>query len=468
MTDTRLNPQPYRGPSGESPADEDLCYILSIPNELLSEILLRVVETETPVWAEHVRTEVLFEQNWPPPSSPVLVLRAVCRQFRETINHFPFWYQDSFNPLDLLPEWPGIRPKYGDNFLNSLVDDQNLTTRLGLKSRWEFHTLQAFLTALDRIPAFRHTVKSIIFKSVCDDPENVLIPHQSNLNIALRHLSFCYSLKSLEIHAGESACHLNLISEFFPTLQELVIYDSDNIRGGLQNLNQLRRLELHTYPLINPSQTLPFFFPVSSANSLTELSIHSSPYAPIFYSPQDISPFVNLTVINFLPLSLSACDFLIDSQLQSLRSFHARVWPTLDIAPSVLLRVFSSASLRSITDLKFRIQTSNQASLLRMRPFIGAIATNLRQLEYMDMDMGLDSDWCWLFSELSNLKVLKWTIRNKDEAFRGPAGFWPDDIFSEVFSGFTEKPSIEVVAEYSEEYWQREEEEYEAYLNGMA
>jgi len=85
--------------------------------------------------------------------------------------------------------------------------------------------------------------------------------------------------------------------------------------------------------------------------------------------------------------------------------------------------VFSSRSLRVIADLKFRIEMS----LLEMRPVIRDIA-ELRRLEHIDIDMGMDTDGvCYLL-----LKVLKWTIRNKDEAFRGVEEVSVKDLFAVI------------------------------------
>src|SRR5271155_1571143 len=102
MTDAIDNLRPH-APTTESRTDETPCYILALPVEILSEILRSVVEAESPEWVARVQSVILFEPSRTPPS-PVIILRAVCRQFRETIDHLQFWYQDNFDPLDLLPD----------------------------------------------------------------------------------------------------------------------------------------------------------------------------------------------------------------------------------------------------------------------------------------------------------------------------------------------------------------------------
>ena len=93
-----------------------------------------------------------------------------------------------------------------------------------------------------------------------------------------------------------------------------------------------------------------------------------------------------------------------------------------------------------------------------MAPMIKAIATKLISLQSLDMEMGMDTKWCYWFSNLVRLKKLKWTVRHMDEAFiplaigSGENRAYPEETFLKVFESFDESPCVTIELKWTERF----------------
>jgi len=101
---------------------DDRCFILNLPNELLSEILSHVLP---------YKCIGLTPSTKKVSQSPFHSVRAVCRQFRVTVAELPFWCLPDFDILELKPHFV-----QKVDFLRSLFTDRDITNALQRRTEW--------------------------------------------------------------------------------------------------------------------------------------------------------------------------------------------------------------------------------------------------------------------------------------------------------------------------------------------
>src|SRR5271154_2683444 len=86
---------------------EDHCYILKLPNEVLSNILSNVILPPHSLFLLRVHENKISD-------SPFHSVRSVCRHFRAIVAELPFWYDPSF---DIGKFKPAVRKPEPDDFV---------------------------------------------------------------------------------------------------------------------------------------------------------------------------------------------------------------------------------------------------------------------------------------------------------------------------------------------------------------
>src|SRR5271155_3889705 len=100
----------------------DDCFILNLPNELLSDTLSRVL-SNTRILFVH-RTKKIVD-------SPFHSIHSVCRQFRAMVADLPFWYAPDFHILKSKP-----RSVKDVDFLRDLFTDCHIIGTLQRRTDW--------------------------------------------------------------------------------------------------------------------------------------------------------------------------------------------------------------------------------------------------------------------------------------------------------------------------------------------
>lgn len=447
--------------------------IMTLPNELLREILSNVLaQPEHPTCRGELPTN-LFDDDARPDPTPALTIRSVCHRFRAIANELPFWYDGDFDLLKLLPEYRGPNSDIQDEkFLQALFTDDHLVECLRRKTQWKFRHLPSLYVVMERVPSFQQFVTAVTLRTFWDDSvKNPLLT--SSLDVAIQQLATCSRLTSLKIEYSDSLLSLDLISRYCPSLSDVIIHaDASTVRGTLENLSCVRRLDYEFVPYAeHPAH---FLFPLNSAKSLTTLMIRVRPSSADAYDTTGLDVFVNLTSLHIDPLYPSVCDFILRSRLK-LTTFKTIV-DTAEVTMRRVAAVLSSPSLQTVQNISLKIETENEERLNDLQQIIYVVTTKLLSIRDCEFEMGLDLRWCQQFSRLLSLKTVVWKVRFVDKAFRCLNSeldeAWLDKeeyaemAFSAAFAKFPEKPHVQIELVYSQDYWDdvaaAEEEMYEA------
>src|SRR5271170_2521931 len=127
---------------------DSTAYIYRLPNELLHLIFsfLFVLSENVPF------------PNGADPSfyvNPVVVVRWVCKWFREIASQHPIWLEDSRSDLsDFIPFSSGEFIKSRGKFLETLLDDDDLCSCLRRREDWEFGASADFFAVFNEKKTF--------------------------------------------------------------------------------------------------------------------------------------------------------------------------------------------------------------------------------------------------------------------------------------------------------------------------
>ena len=442
--------------------------ILSLPNEILLQILSIVLDHPNhPSDQDEFPTDI-FRQHPKPAPTPTLVIRAVCRTFRAISNELPFWIDPAFDFTNLLSRH-NVSTSHQQTFLKSLFSDTHLVQRLQKRTHWEFRNRENLLAVLECIPSFPQCALSVNLSAFLDDILKYGNKRSSALNLGIQDLAVCSYLTSLEVQVYCGILDLSLIPQSCPSLSNLVLLCETTdliLRGSLENLASLRRLELDLTPNIYaPSLRL---FPVNSANILTTLVIGVRPRSgPDPYNINILDTFINLTSLHFEPLSSQICKFILRSSL-NLTTFYATVDSALDVTNEMVVDILSSYSVRQVQNITLKIPTNSQQDLSGIQQIIHAITSKLLRVHRCELQMGLDLNWCYQFANLVYLKTFIYKIQYVDTAFRflngnidsdyHGQGSPAEEAFQMAFAHFPEKPRIVIQEIYSLGHWNQVDE----------
>jgi hypothetical protein len=183
---------------------EHCCFILKLPNEILSKTLSHVLPYNG----------INFTCPYKKVSdSPFHSVRAVCRQFRCIVAELPFWCLPDFNILKLKP-----RSIEDVDFLHDLFRDHDIVKTLQRRTDWTGLTIGELEVLVNIIPLFRENTKSIHVQFVDEPPT---WPPQSlpQFDIAVTTLKTCRNLTSLSLYHVFDYVNLDAITEEFPSLE---------------------------------------------------------------------------------------------------------------------------------------------------------------------------------------------------------------------------------------------------------
>jgi hypothetical protein len=439
------------------------CPILNLPNEILRHILsiylvrprhhgVRLLTDDKPIYEYH---------------APAMTIRVVCRRFRAVADELPFWYDDDFDLLDLLPRryFANVRSSSEEeSFLKILFADNHLVETLQYKTHWTFRSLGSLSAVLECIPSFSQSTTSV--KLYPFYKKDFRRRHHGGGGMsqvavspepAFQQLAVCHRLTSLKFGCFQLRGRLDLdvLSNSCPFLTTLAIQtDFTTVPSGtLARLSNVRQFRLHA----DYSPVLMPLFPTSSANLLEDLSIITSLHRASQWPPSVINTFVNLTSLWIDPLTPEICEFLTHSRLNLIR-FTTTVEKRYEISMESLSHALLAECLRKVETLRLTVGTIDKHAVTTLQPVVDVITTKLLSIRHCVLEMGLDLRWCTQFGSLHVLEQLVWVI--VDDAIHGfgPDVFARSKVGEIVFSGFEEfvkKPRILLEVGYTKYYLAR-------------
>jgi hypothetical protein len=389
------------------------CYILSIPNEVLS----RIFEYVGPFYTVSNRFLPFSAKDHNERYNEIFPLRSVCRTFRAIVNELPFWCNEDLDLINL------VSPKVFEKnstfnvsphfFLKVLLADKHLRHQLSKRRSWWFSREE-----------------SLCFQSILYFDLSFLAPLESiTITDGLwRHfedkkwLQHCSRLQCLQIADEQGRVDMNSISLACPTLTTIRLHGVYTFDGTLNGFSRLARLDfrLRTWPIRRDPTPPGLSFPF--ANTLTRLSIALHPQPGSIPRIIGLDAFVNLTTFCVSPLTSNVCDCISDATLQ-LHNFCAIVLPFDEFVPlDKVSKMFYSPSLRNLKQLRFAIEETVEPRYLELNPtaVIGAISS-LSFLQHLVIALHFRSDWVDgnLFAPFRNLRSLTWHNSSVEHLF-----FW--------------------------------------------
>lgn len=429
------------------------------PNELYfmpPELLFMIFDLFAPVSIDH--SERL--ECW----RVLLQLRATCHRFRSIVNELPFWVDDEFKLIEMIPirGFPNPRDKYKAQLLRLLFQDKQLVRSLGRRTNWHFTANGTLRTIIDCIPSFLRS-KSVTFYPPLLEPRHVL--DILWINEAIFALEPLKSLTTLTIDQTFriDLCLINMLS---PSLRDIKITHSRLFLGTLGGLSSLESVFICGCSAIPqlPRHSL-LFVPSTSAACLTRLSlifgtnccgIDDEPYL-LKESYDGLAAFFNLKSFYIHPMTDSLCDFLTRTsiELDELRTTVIKKHGTATLTE--IINLFKNRSLRRISSLCLAVQ-DNDDWRSSYQSMVECITMRLRGIKEIVLGMGMDVAWLPMFCNLENLRRLTWYVPGDDSTAKMPNDWdilaidnWQDqfmwkgrDFIPEFLSGFEEIPKVKV------------------------
>ena len=304
-------------------AKEDFCEpapILRLPVEIITAIIYLVLGRN------HLATE---RSNYLT-LLDLTKLRSVSRYFRHVINDLLFWFH-----LDLFFTGRNLHDhtKYYQ-LCDALLDDKQFASAVGRRDLWRFSHFRYLDLACKKIPSFHENVTHVHL--------DFAFSEENDLTAALELLVGCNRLTALELNPAETGAFrqdLTVICKLLPSLQNLDIR-GDPLFMPCGTLSELTQLRHFTFALVDhsiKSSDAINFLPLSSATSLTSLSIIGSIFTEVDIN--QLETFKNLSALRFLHNFVDvACDFMIRTNLR-LEKFDVYVYEHL-INPTKLVSMF--------------------------------------------------------------------------------------------------------------------------------
>ena len=301
----------------------DVSTINSFPNEILCEIFSHLNLSDRVQY---------YNRGWRNVAQ-ILVLRSICRRFRDIANQLEFWHQDAFEFRTLMDpgRMPGTKSQreslhskpfnrefyitaYHNEeeefFIRTLLADDNLVPQFARKKSWTFYGYRSFNTVIECLPTFATNTTEITFSTFEYDisMESINLPgfkiRPSRLSLAIRKLSICPQLTALTIAWTNVDVCLECVSQNCRNLKSLKVIEdtchANHIFEGPDNLpaepGVLAEFQMMMCPWTERDQYL-----------ITEdtVAIFSSPY---------LSTLVNLSVEYHAELNLrqNSCEEVLD------------------------------------------------------------------------------------------------------------------------------------------------------------
>ena len=444
----------------------------SNPHNSIHHILNLVWDYEDPVVCYHSNDKDYSVTQW-------LILRSVCRRFRDITLHLDFWYEDDFQFTELMASYyehgRGRPEEELLEFLDVLFLDKSLVNALGRrKTEWMFNSLDILGLIMQRIPLFKRNARVIHLGSIEEEEEDSDSSSYTSLDRAFEWLRECSHVTTLIIQS-EYRVDLTGIAVSFPFLKTLICSPTDHFHGSLdlgppgQHIHRLRKLLLDLEgPHVGKFR---HWLPLESAETLTELSLNCGPNVHIsFFDIPSLDLFRNLKSLSIRPLSSPLSDFLVRSQAR-LETFNTTLSRLVPI--DVVRAMFQAPCLKTVkqfglSNLHERYMSSHNdyweaaPSTAEMRAAeLGAIeqfwslvldefTSMLHCVEQLKLELPLHIECCAYFSRMRNLKLLDWDLGLLSHMDLGVAMFDGNHrekvyrALETAFAAFVEKPRLKV------------------------
>ena len=422
-------------------------FILSIPNEILHHILSFLPDLSRDEPFVHYKSDGKDYRV-----AQMLVPRSVCRKFRDITPKLDFWYDPDFLFADLAtPESVGsfMRPYYEQQFLKALFSDADLVDSLGRrKTDWRFESLEGVLAVIEYVPLFTENARTIYLEIVDSDDADIRDPEMepTTLEIVMDILSQCEHVTTLNIRLGDNV-NLDELAEAFPTLEVLNCSETNSYSGSLQELGRLRKLYLGCWD--DDVSTALSFLPLSSAETLTELTLDCRNTDNSVFDTDSLDAFVNLKSLNVGPLCDSICDFIIRTKIR-LNVFETSL--IRQLAPmDKFSNMLRAECLRDLKEFGLSNRHDDNSDRLVTRRYwshvFDVFTSILLSVEEIQLEAPLHLQCCQYFARMVNLKLLNWD-GTTNPVFGCVRASPPEEqikrALDTAFTNFREKPQFAV------------------------
>jgi hypothetical protein len=424
------------------------CPILTLPNEILHEILEYVVAPLFPYHYDWLAQHSHFNR--------ISKIRTVCRRFRENANELSFWYKEDFDFVNLISlckkldklrfnPWAGA----GDilhshkEFLKTILADHHLVRVLERRRTWHFDSLVSFQSINDLVPSFFFNTVTVVLKGIypyvdaklgvilADNPSNqhglprieVEYRHYrldlqpktlSPMTFFFINISHFRLLHSLHLYGpretfARGPLDLGLLAQFCPLLKNLRLRDMNEYHGNMLGLSRLKDFcILHSPP--GNQLTVDAIVPTDSAKSLNRLSIiHDA--SPLTWPTLFLLLFPNLTSLCLWDATSDICEAVGRSHFR-LTEFRIKFLALSAIGMLQVVEMLSARSVRKLRLLRMMVGDDFDVNPTQRPDYAQLVQaiSNLHSLEDIWMSMALDLSWCQQLATLVSLKILVWSF----------------------------------------------------------
>jgi len=311
--------------------------------------------------------------------------------------------------------------------MRALLDNVNFARCLERKKDWRFQKIEILLAVVMSGHWFKQTA------------EAVRLDESIDVNTALKALSLCRQIKTLDLRCRWRKAHLTLIGRNFPNLEQLNLYGIDEYLGSLAELKTLRRLAIKSY---DPSEgKWAALTPLGSVSTLRSLNCQETGSLP-----SSLDNFRNLAHLRCAQLTEKIVTQLRNLANIKLHSLAVDVYYREDI--KYFRHLWDAGCLRDLKHLRLRIlcekeEESGEESQeeevsgvsiteLMSRFVINSELPNLTTLEHLSLEGGFDLAWGPRLAALKNLKRLQLTIHNDDVGCTIGGHFFHHSTFLEL------------------------------------
>ena len=424
--------------------------ILSLPNEIIHKIFSHILNSGE--FRVKFQDENGNDHNLP----QILVLRSVTRRFRAIGNKADMWHKQSFDLGQLFP-YPSLlrndrkyEAREGE-FFKTLLSDTDLLCCLERKTAWQFSSLEGLFAVLRDVPSFQQNARAITL----DDFKNGLF-------VALDRLRACDRVTKISASLPYEYGDLNLVTDSFPFLEELELFELDEFRGimrhnaslSIGSLQANSRLQTLVLGFANPDRANPKFFqrlllPLNSAKTLTKLVLHDCDRISDDI-PTSLSIFRNLKELRLNSIPDGFRDVLNHATF-TLTTFKVDF---VDRHFPDMRAVLTSDSLRELKHLLIaNVYSPDDEAQKNLVPFL------VEQFQFLEiLELGTELALplqCPLFTSLRRLRSLRISVPHilthdgeTHNMVEGPKESVESrrrivhDAFLEAFAGIVKKPEI--------------------------
>jgi hypothetical protein len=284
--------------------------------------------------------------------SPVVTVRWVCSWFRKIASHHPIWLDDRYSDLSsFLPSVSGKFIKNRGQFLETLLDDDDLCNCLRRREAWEFTASADFLAVTKRKPSLVNNTRTVRLLDIDADLPAVINEIGVFTSLTTLTIGVNYNLRLVSCFVDLSA-----IARSCQLLRKLELYGEIRFCGSLSTLRNVEELTIDNLPpCLDRSCPFISFLPVESSHCLSRLHFQIRMDINEYEHPASnpFDSFPNLTSLYIDISNPEVLDFIADARFSLIEL--TIVGMILDNDPNIgnhgplaLSRLLSATSLKSL------------------------------------------------------------------------------------------------------------------------